>query len=141
MKSIKNKSGFTLFEIFITLALVAVFFSSIFALIQLSYSLQKDAEDLTVATHLARQIMETVKNESDETEQEYELEGFENFSASYSIKDEEYDLAKLASASGHEVDTVTGAIFGLKHYQVVITYANNKQFVLDFYRGEGMKQN
>lgn len=141
MKTTKNKNGFTLFEIFIALTLVTVFFSSIFALIQSSSHLQKEAEDLTIATHLARQIMETVKTESDETEQEYELEGFENFSANYSIKNEEYDLAKLAENSKEKVETVTGAIFELKHYQVVITYANNKKYVLDFYRGEGVKQN
>lgn len=139
--SIEQKKGFTLFEIFIALALVSVFFSSVFALMSKTTRLQKEAEDLTVATHLAQQIMETIKNGTDESSQDFPLEGFPNFSASYSIEDGEYDLAKLAADAGQDIETATGAILDLTHYQVVITYANNKTFVLDFYRGEEVKEN
>lgn len=138
--SVKGKKGFTLFEIFIALTLVSVFFSSVFALMNKATSLQQEAEDLTVATYLAQQVMETIKSSSDEASEDFPLEGFPNFSATYSVKEEEYDLATLATNAGQNIDTVTGAILNLTHYQVIITYAVNKTYVLNFYRGTEVDQ-
>lgn len=134
---LRSYAGFTLLEVILALAIVSTTVVTLYLSINQATATQRKTEELITATRLAQQVMETIKSQKDDASEDFPLEGFSGFSASYSIKEEEYDLAKLSADTGNDkkIDTTTGAIFTLKHYQVVIDYGKGQKYILDFYRG------
>ena len=144
------KSGFTLVELMIAMALFGIIFGTIFYMITSSLNARHESTILNQMMTLAKTKMNEIKMQTKENSQEDEFETWPDYNYQYSIIEIEFDLLgfknDLESSDDLESpidkfrktdetrDTVTGGIVRLLHYTVTVKHRTGTHYTLDFYR-------
>ncbi|MDH5720739.1 MAG: hypothetical protein OEZ13_09015 [Spirochaetia bacterium] len=148
IKAISKKKGITYVEVMMALLFAGISLTSIMSLVIMGMNLRKDSVDLQKAISLAVIEMDKLKSKDKALSESGEYEAFPGFKYSYEIKEEEVDLFAVAEEGGkldelmpqdekteEREDSETGGIITVLHYQVTINYGDNKEYVLDYYKG------
>ena len=139
-----NRSGFTLVEIMIAMALFSVTFGSIAYMVIASLNARHESEVLNRMVTLARAKMNEVKTKLGTETEEGTFDAWPEYSYQYSVLEIEVDLFRykdLIESPEDEFkktsdiqDTATGGIVKLLHYNVLVKHKSGDSYALDFYR-------
>ena len=148
-KDKKKKKGLTYVEVMVALLFAGVALMSIASMVISSMNLRKESVDLQKAISLAVIEMDRLKSTEQTLSESGEFEAYPGFKYSFEIIEEEIDLFAVAEEGGaleisdeeeenreERKDSATGGIISTLHYQVIITYGDNKEYVLDYYKGK-----
>ena len=139
------KSGFTLVELMIAMALFGIIFGTISYMIVSSLNARYESTILSQMVVLAKTKMNEVKIQLKEDSQEGKFNAWPDYSYQYSITEVEIDLFgfkdhvesptdKFRKTSKKKRDSITGGIVKLLHYVVTVKHNSGASYTLDFYR-------
>ena len=148
----KIKSGFTLIEIMIAMALFGLVFGFISNMMVSALNARKDALITSRGVLLAERKMNEVKQIMKEDAKEDEFPDFPGYTYSYQIVEEELDLLRLLGQAGDETkvgsltggsnelssnkpkESVTGGIIKIRRYTVTINHISGYKLSLNYFR-------
>ena len=140
-----KKSGFTLIELTIAMALFGIVFGTISYMIISAMNARYESKILDQMVILAKTKMNEVKKIVKEDSQQKEFDAWPEYTYQYSVNEVEVDLLgfndQIESSpldkfkkSNTKRDSVTGGIVKLLHYVVTIKHKSGASYSLDFYR-------
>jgi general secretion pathway protein I len=152
----KRKSGFTLIEVLMALAITASLTGMLISSVVSAMAMRQKALSLSRAITMAKKKMHEIKSFNKTDSGSGPFPGVPGYTFAYVISEQELDLQKIADqlGAGDMLDkspaakyfkehnstgkSATGLSFKLLHFHVEVTYLEKEKYTLDYYRGLGI---
>lgn len=152
----RRRYGFTLIEVLMAMMVTASITGLLVSGVVNAMAMRQKALSLGKAVNLAKKKMHEIKALNKTDSGQGEFAGMPGYRFTYTIREQELDLQKIADelGAGKEVansaaakyfkernssaKSATGLTFKLLHFHVEVSWSSKDSYAIDFYRGLGI---
>ena len=152
----KNRNrAFSLIEVMMAIGFFGAGIGGITYLFIETVNMRKQSEDYTRSVFLATQVMNEIKTKRSTESRKGKFEAFKGYQYKYEISEESINLANQDGELSEDIkkspaaeyleernltaETITGAVFKMLKYEVIVTFPGKRSINLKYYRGMGIQ--